>query len=193
MTPCEMLAARDWDFIEAKAKGTATKSVDKPALECLARPAGSATGVHVRVPPMHPPLGSRLATPVALTSLAIWFGFGLLVFAIGASPKVITTVAPATDEGAEAITLAVADVDELQAPATTAKSDRLPLRSPSAPPSSLTAEPAVLKPAEALDYAQAEAEHVRHAYAEAPDLCQRHGMHKRYFNVGRRQSWRCER
>jgi hypothetical protein len=138
---------------------------------------------------MHPPLGSRLATTIWLTSLAIWCGFGLLVFAIGASPKVTTTVAPAaTNEGARAIALAVADVDELQAP-TTAKSDR-PLPPPSLLPSPPTAETAAPK---ALDYAQAEAEHVRHAYAEAPDLCQRHGMHKRYFSVGRRQSWRCER
>jgi len=141
---------------------------------------------------MHPLLGSRLATPVALTSLAIWCGFALLVFSIGASPKVPTTAAPATNEVAEAVALTVADVEEPQVPASAIKGDRLPLLS-SLPPSQPTAEPEQLKPAEALDYAQAEAEHVRSARAEAPDLCQRHGMHKRYFTVGRRQSWKCER
>lgn len=30
----------------------------------------------------------------------------------------------------------------------------------------------------------------RHA---SRDVCQRHGMHKRYFRSGRRQSWRCAR
>jgi hypothetical protein len=128
-----------------------------------------------------------------LTSLAIWCGFGLLVFIIGASPKVTTTAASATNEAVKTIDLAVADFDEPQvSPASAVKGDRLPLLS-SLPPSQPTAEPEQLKPAEALDYAQAEAEHVRSAHAEALDLCQRHGMHKRYFNVGRRQSWRCER
>jgi len=45
------------------------------------------------------------------------------------------------------------------------------------------AEPApAIKPAEAIDYAQAEAEkQVRRAHAEAPDLCERHGMHKDFL------------
>lgn len=142
---------------------------------------------------MHPLLGSRLATLVALTGLAIWCGFALLGFTSGVSPKVTKRAAPATNEAVEAIDLAVADFDEPQVPAASAiKGDRLPLLS-SLPPSQPTAEPKQLKPAEALDYAQAEAEHVRSARAEALDLCQRHGMHKRYFTVGRRQMWRCER
>lgn len=137
---------------------------------------------------MPPLLQSRLATLVALTSLAIWCAFALLVFSIGASPKVTTTASLAINQGATVISLTAADVDELQVPATTTKSDRLPL-----PPLSPLAETAVPKPAEAFDQAQAEADRARHAYAAAPDLCQRHGMHKHFFNVGRRQSWRCER
>ena len=142
---------------------------------------------------MHPLLVSRLATLLALASLAIWCGFALLVFIIGASQKVTTTAAPATNDAAGGFDLAIADFREPQVSAASAtKGDRLPLLS-SLPPPQPTPEPEQLKPAEALDYAQAEAEHVRRAHAEALDLCQRHGMHKRYFKVGRRQSWRCER
>ena len=140
---------------------------------------------------MRPLEHSRLVTAITVTSLAIWCAFALLVFSIGANPKVAKAVVPAIDQDASVIDLAVADVDEPQLPAATTKSDQLPPRSLFPPPS--PAEPAVLKPAEAIDYAQAEAERVRSAHAEAPDLCQRHGMHKRYFNVGRRQSWKCER
>jgi hypothetical protein len=87
-----------------------------------------------------------------------------------------------------------ADIGEPQVSASAMKSDRLPLPPSLSPsPSPPVAEPVTLKPAEAIDYAQADAEHLRSYHAEAPDLCQRHGMHKRYFTVGRRQSWRCER
>lgn len=143
---------------------------------------------------MHPLLSSRLATPVALATLGFWCAFALLFFTIGASPNVTATAAPAITGEAAGIALSVADGDEPQT-VTTTKSDRLliPPRSSPPPPSPATGEPAVLKPAEAIDYAQVEAEHLRGAQAEAPDLCQRHGMHKQYFNVGRRQSWRCER
>jgi hypothetical protein len=67
------------------------------------------------------------------------------------------------------------------------KSDRLLPSAPTPP-----VEPApVIKPAEAFDYAQAEAEkQVRRAHAEAPDLCERHGMHKVWTN---RYAWRCRR
>jgi hypothetical protein len=119
--------------------------------------------------------------------------FALLVFAIGAGPKVATTAARAVNDGDSIIALAVADVDEPQVSASIMKSDRLPLPPPSPSLSSPAAEAPTPKSAEAIDYAQAEVERVRSAHAEAPDLCQRHGMHKRYFNVGRRQSWRCER
>lgn len=144
---------------------------------------------------MRPIEHSRLTTALTLTSLAIWCAFALLVFTIGASPKVAKTVVPAIDRSAGVVALAVADVDEPQLPAVTTKGDQLslPPRSLSPQPSPLPAEPAALKPAEAIDYAQAKAEHVRSAHAEAPDLCQRHGMHKRYFSVGRGQSWKCER
>jgi hypothetical protein len=143
---------------------------------------------------MYPLLRSSLATPIALVSLTIWCAFAALVFSIGASPRVPTTATPAVNPNHRVIALTVADVDEPQAPATTTKSDRLPLTPRSSTmPSPPDAEPAALKTAEAFDYAQAEAEQVRRAHAEALDLCQRHGMHKRYFNVGRRQSWRCER
>jgi hypothetical protein len=143
---------------------------------------------------MYPILHSRLATPVALTSLAIWCAFALLVFTIGASPKVTTTTAPVNNARGDLIAFATADVDEPQVSATAIKSDRLPLPLPSSPlPSPPVAEAATAKPAEAIDYSQTEAEQVRSAHAEALDLCQRHGMHKKYFSVGRRQSWRCER
>ena len=143
---------------------------------------------------MHPHLHSRLATPVALTSLAIWCAFALLVFTIGASPKVTTTAAPVSNAPGDPIAFATADVDEPQVSAGAIKSDRLPIPPASSPlPSAPVAEAATLKLAEAIDYAQVQAAQLRSARAEAPDLCQRHGMHKRYFNVGRRQSWRCER
>ena len=123
----------------------------------------------------------RLAGPIAIVSVAIWCAFGLLVVAIGPSPKVsptLTAVA-AIDQNLPAISLTVAAA----LPVSTARSDRLP---PPAEP-----EPAI-KPAEAIDYAQAEAEKkVRRAHAEAPDLCQRHGMHKVWTKDGK--SWRCRR
>jgi len=54
---------------------------------------------------------------------------------------------------------------------------RVPLV-PSPTPSILTE---ALKPAEAIDYAQAEEERSRHARVEARDICERYGMHKQYF------------
>jgi hypothetical protein len=140
---------------------------------------------------MYPLLRSRLVAPVAF-SLAIACAFALLLFTIGATPRVTATTAPAVARGSA---LTVAEADGPQESASSRKGDRLPLPPRSSPPpSSLpAAEPAAPKPAEAFDYAQAEAEQVRGVHAEAPDLCQRHGMHKHYFNVGRRQSWRCER
>ena len=81
------------------------------------------------------------------------------------------------------ISLAVADALRVS----TSKSDRLPWPLPAKP------EPAI-KPAEPVDYAQADAEaakKVRRAHAEAPDLCQRHGVHKAWTKDGR--SWRCQR
>src|SRR5579871_3655970 len=95
-----------------------------------------------RVPPMHRLQHSRLAACVMLTSLAIWCGFALLVFIIGASQKVTTLAAPVTNEAVEAIDLAVADFDEPQvSPASAIKGDRLPLLSSLPPPSQPTAEP----------------------------------------------------
>lgn len=142
---------------------------------------------------MHPYLHPRLATHVAVISLAIWCAFALLVFTIGASPRGVSiTAGSGTNETAEPIALVVAN-EGPQVTARAIKGDRLPPFSLVPPPSTANVEPEQLKPAEALDYAQAEAEHVRSAHAEMPDLCKRHGMHKRYFNVGRRQSWRCER
>ena len=128
---------------------------------------------------MHPLL--RLAGPIAIVSVAIWCAFGLLVVAIGPGPKVspMATALTAIDQNVPVISLTVADA----LPVSTAKSDRQP--SPAEP------EPAI-KPAEAIDYAQAEAEKkVRRAHAEAPDLCQRHGMHKVWTKDGK--SWRCRR
>ena len=130
---------------------------------------------------MHPLLRPFLAGPIAIVSVAIWGAFALLVIAIGPSPKVSTmaTAVPAIDQDVSVVYLAAAEA----LPVSTAKSDRL--ASPPAEP-----EPAI-KPAEAIDYAQAEAEKkVRRAHAEAPDLCQRHGMHKVWTN---RYAWRCRR
>jgi hypothetical protein len=124
----------------------------------------------------------RLAGPIAIVSVAIWCAFGLLVVAIGPGPKVSPTVTavPAIEQNVPAISLTVAKA----LPVSTARSDRLP--SPPAEP-----EPTI-KPAEAIDYAQAEAEKkVRRAHAEARDLCQRHGMHKVWTKDGK--SWRCRR
>lgn len=137
---------------------------------------------------MCPLIASSRAAPVALIGLAVSCGSAPLLFSTGAAPKVPATAAPITDKNATVFALAVADAP--QAPVTAGKSDRLPIASRSSPPS---AEPEALKPAEALDYAQAEAEQARRAHAEALDLCRRHGMHKHYFSVGRRQSWKCER
>jgi len=133
---------------------------------------------------MHPLLRPSLAGPIAIVSVSIWSAFALLVFAIGPGPKVspMATAVPAIDQNVGVISLAVAEA----LPVSTAKSDRLPWP-PHAEP-----EPAI-KPAEAIDYAQAEAEaekKVRRAHAEAPDLCQRHGMHKVWTN---RYAWRCRR
>jgi hypothetical protein len=121
-----------------------------------------------------------------LISLAICGAFSPRVFRAG-------TLAPPIDQHAT-VDVRIADRGEPQAAVTNTKSDRLPLGAPSsALPPLPASELAVLKPAEAIDYAQAEAERLRSARAEAPDLCQRHGVHGRYFNIGRRQSWKCER
>jgi hypothetical protein len=131
---------------------------------------------------MHPFLRPSLAVPIAIVSMAIWGAFALLVVAIGPGPKVspMATVALAIDQNEPVISLAAAEA----LPVSTTKSDRLTWPPPAKP------EPAI-KPAEAIDYAQAEAEKkVRRAQAEAPDLCERHGMHKVWTN---RYAWRCRR
>jgi hypothetical protein len=136
---------------------------------------------------MHPLLRSRLAAPIAIVSVAIWCAFALLVITIGPGPTVSPTArAPAIGKDVRIIPLTLADAD-VQLPVSTIKSDRLPRSAPTAP-----VEPApVIKPAEAFDYAQAEAEkQVRRAHAEAPDLCERHGMRKVWTN---RYAWRCRR
>jgi hypothetical protein len=131
---------------------------------------------------MLPFVSPRLAVFIAIVSVTIWSAFTLLV-AVGPSSKLspITTAAPAIDENVPVISLAVADA----LPVSTSKSDRLPWPPPAKP------EPTI-KLAEPIDYAQAEAEaenKVRRAHAEAPDLCQRHRMHKVWTNDGK--SWRC--
>ena len=132
---------------------------------------------------MHPFLSPRLAAFISIVSVTIWSAFALLV-AVGPSSKVSPMkTAPAIDENLPVISLAVADA----LPVSTPKSDRLPWTPPA------KTEQAI-KPAEPIDYAQAEGEavkKVRRAHAEAPDLCQRHGMHKHFTNGGR--SWRCRR
>jgi hypothetical protein len=146
---------------------------------------------------MHPFLRPSLAGSIAIVSVAILGAFALLVFIpIGGSPKVwpMATAAPqAINQNAPVIALTEGEVHEPQVPVTTTKSDRLPSPLGSLlPPSPPTAEVAALKPAEAFDYAQAEAEKkVRRAHAEAPDLCHRHGMHKVWTKDGK--SWRCRR
>jgi hypothetical protein len=125
----------------------------------------------------------RLAGPIAIVSVAIWGGFALLVVAIGPGAGVspMATPVPAIDQNVPVISLAVAE----DLPVSSAKSDRLLWPQPAKP------EPAI-KPAEAFDYTQAEAEKkVRRAHAESPDLCQRHGMHKVWTKDGK--SWRCRR
>jgi hypothetical protein len=139
---------------------------------------------------MHPFLSPRLAVFIAIVSVAIWGAFALLVVVVGPSSKVspMPTAAPAIDENVRVISLAVADA----LPVSTSKSDRLPGPLP-AKPEPAKPEPAI-KPAEPIDYAQADAEaekKVRRAHAEAPDLCQRHGMHKVWTKDGK--SWRCRR
>src|ERR1700740_1872018 len=98
---------------------------------------------------MHPFLRPSFAGSIAILSMAIWGGFALLVFAIGPGPKVspTATAVPAIDQNEPVISLAAAEA----LPVSTAKSDRLPW------PPLAEAEPAI-KPAEAIDYAQAEAE-----------------------------------
>jgi hypothetical protein len=98
---------------------------------------------------MHPFLNSRLAVFVAIVSLAIWSAFALLV-AVRPNQKKMTpvaAVAPAIDESVPVVSLAVADA----LPVSTSKGDRLPW------PSLAKPEPA-MKPAEPIDYAQADAE-----------------------------------
>lgn len=132
---------------------------------------------------MHPFLRPSFAAPIAIVSLAIWGVFALLVVAIGPGPKVspMATAVPPIEQDEPVISLAAAEA----LPVSTAKSDRLPWPPPAEP------EPTI-KPAEAFDYAQAEAEKkVRRAHAEAPDLCQRQGMHKVWTKDGK--SWRCRR
>ena len=131
---------------------------------------------------MHPLLRPSFAGPIAIVSLAIWGAFALLVVAIGPGPKVspVANAVPWIDQNEPVISPAVAEA----LPVSTAKSNRL-LPPPAEP------EPAI-KSAEAIDYAQAEAEKkARRAHAEAPDLCQRHGMHKVWTKDGK--SWRCRR
>lgn len=132
---------------------------------------------------MHPFLRPGLAVPIAIVSVAIWGAFALLVVAIGPGARVSprATAVPAIDQNVPVISLAVAEA----LPVSTAKSDRLPWPPPAKP------EPAI-KPAEPFDYAQAEAEKkVRRAHAEAPDLCQSHGMHKVWTKDGK--SWKCRK
>lgn len=132
---------------------------------------------------MHPFLRPSFAGTIAIVSMAIWGAFALLVVDIGPGPKVspMATVVAGIDQDKPVISLAAAGA----LPVSTAKSDRLPW------PPLAESEPAI-KPAEAFDYAQAEAEkQVRRARAEAPDLCERHGMHKVWTKDGK--SWRCRR
>ena len=139
---------------------------------------------------MHPLLCSSFAAPIAIVSVAIWCAFALLVITVGPGPKLspTATLAPAIGQDVRIIPLTRADADaDVRLPVSTMKSDRLLPSAPTPP-----VEPApVIKPAEAFDYAQAEAEkQVRRAHAEAPDLCERHGMHKVWTN---RYAWRCRR
>ena len=140
---------------------------------------------------MHPFESPRLAGFIAIVSVVIWSAFALLV-AVGPSSKVSpkATAAPTIDENVPVISLAVADT----LPVSTSKSDSLLSSPPAKPePAIRPAEPAI-KPAEPIDYVQAEAEaekKVRRAHAEAPDFCQRHGMHKAWTKNGK--SWRCRR
>ena len=131
---------------------------------------------------MYPSLRSSFANPVAIASVTIWGAFALLVVVIGPGTKVapMATAVP-IDQNEAVISLAAAEA----LPVSTAKSDRLP--------GPLLAEPEpAIKPAEAIDYAQAESEkRVRRAHAESLDLCARHGMHKVWTKDGR--SWRCGR
>jgi len=139
---------------------------------------------------MYPLLRSSPARCLALVGLVIICALASLKVTVGASPKITATAAP----NARAIALTVEAADEPQVSVAAAKNDRLPLPplSSAEPPSPPAAEPSG-KPAEPIAYVQAEPEQVRRAHAEVLDLCQRHGMHKHYFNVGRRQSWKCER
>ena len=133
---------------------------------------------------MHPFLSPRLAVFIAIVSVAIWSAFALLV-AVGPNSKLspMATAVPAIDANVNVPVISLAVADAL--PVSTSKTDRLPWPTPAKP------EPAI-KPAESFDYAQAEAEkNVRRAHAEAPDLCQRHGMHKAWTKDGKR--WRCRR
>jgi hypothetical protein len=132
---------------------------------------------------MHPFLRPGLAVPIAIVSVAIWGAFALLVVAIGPGARVSprATAVSAIDQNVPVISLAVAET----LPVSTAKSDRLPWPPPATPERAI-------KPAEAFDYAQAEAEKkVRRAHAEAPDLCQSHGMHKVWTKDGK--SWKCRK
>lgn len=146
---------------------------------------------------MHPFLRPSLGGSIAIVSVAILGAFALLVFVpIGGSPRVspMATAAPQEiNQNAPVIDRTDGEVHEPQVSVTTTKSDRLSSPPGSLlPPSSPIEEVASLKPAEAFDYAQAKAEKkVRRAYAEAPDLCQRHGMHKVWTKDGK--SWRCRR
>jgi hypothetical protein len=134
---------------------------------------------------MHPFLRPSIAGPIAILCVASWGAFAFLVVAIGPAARVLprATAVPAIDQNVPDISLAAADAVQVS----TAKSDRLPWPPPVEP------EP-VIKPAEAFDYAQAQDEaekKVRRAHAEAPDLCQRHGMKKVWTKDGK--SWRCRR
>ena len=139
---------------------------------------------------MHPFLRRGFADPIAIVGIAIWSALALLMVAVGFAPKVspIAAAVPAIEQNEPLISVAVAEAW----PVSTARSDRLPWPPPAEPPPA-GAKPDI-KPAEAFDYAQAQAEtekKVRRAHAEAPDLCQRHGMQKVWTKDGK--SWRCRR
>ena len=146
--------------------------------------------------PLHLFLSPIRPGPFSIVSLAILGVLALLAFiSIGRGPKasLVATAAPQViNQNAQGIALSEGEVDDPQVPVTATKTDRLssPLVSPQ-PPSPSTAEVTAPKPAEAFDYAQAEAEKVRRAHAEVPDLCQRHGMKKVWTQDGK--SWRCRR
>jgi hypothetical protein len=158
----------------------------------------------------------NLTTPITVVSVALWCAAAVFAVTIPHRKTNAPLATAASASPAPDTALAFAAIDD-DGQVSTPKADRLPLfvavqsvpavdknqqnSAPVALPPKLPAEPPPprsMKPVkEADDDRDARddrhARHSRHTRDEGRDVCQRHGMHKQYYNRGNWPSWRCRR